>query len=263
MLNLLKHRHFISYFSTLLVYLFIIGLFFYLQERYFVSVKKMEERSTQLCLCSFQSETIASVEQVEQEEIEEVKEIEKPIVEEEPIPEEEPVVEEKPVVEPEIIKEPVPEEKPVLKEKPTPEPVVEKVVPKPIVKEVKKKPTPKAKKKISKKTAKKKQRQQKASSKKSSISAAEKNQFLANLRAKINKHKSYPRIAQKRGMQGTVKVEFTILSDGNVGNISVSGPKVFHSSARNAVESAFPLNVKSAPISLPKSINITLRYQIR
>lgn len=254
MLNLLKHRHFISYFSTLLVYLFIIGLFFYLQERYFVSTKRMEERTTQLCLCSFQSETVASVEQVEQEEIEE---IEEPIVEEEPIPEEEPVVEEKPVVEPEIIKEPVPEEKS------TPEPVVEKVVPKPIVKEVKKKPKSIAKKKISKKIAKQKQRKQKASSQRSITSAAEKNQFLANLRAKINKHKSYPRIAQKRGMQGTVKVEFTILSDGNVGNISVSGPKVFHSSARNAVESAFPLNVKSAPISLPKSINVTLRYQIR
>jgi len=220
----------------------------------------MEERTTQLCLCSFQSETVASVEQVEQEEIEE---IEEPIVEEEPIPEEEPVVEEKPVVEPEIIKEPVPEEKPEVKEKPTPEPVVEKVVPKPIVKEVKKKPKSIAKKKISKKTAKQKQRKQKASSQRSITSAAEKNQFLANLRAKINKHKSYPRIAQKRGMQGTVKVEFTILSNGNVGNISVSGPKVFHSSARNAVESAFPVNVKSAPISLPKSINVTLRYQIR
>ncbi len=257
LINLLKHRHFISYFSTLLVYLFIIGLFFYLQERYFVSTKRMEERTTQLCLCSFQSEAVVSVEQVEQEEREEVKEIEKPIVEEEPIPEEEPVVEEKPVVEPEIIKEPVPEEKS------TPEPVVEKMVPKPIVKEVKKKPKSIAKKKISKKTAKQKQRKQKASSQRSITSAAEKNQFLANLRAKINKHKSYPRIAQKRGMQGTVKVEFTILSNGNVGNISVSGPKVFHSSARNAVESAFPVNVKSAPISLPKSINVTLRYQIR
>ncbi len=251
MLNLLKHRHFISYFSTLLIYLFMISLFFYLQDRYFVSTKKIEERTTQLCLCSFQSETVASVEQVEQEEIEEVKEIEKPIVEEEP------------VVEPEIIEEPIPEEEPEVKEEPTPEPVVEKVIPKPVIKEVKKKPKPEAKKKIRKKTAKKKQRKQKASSQRSNISAAEKNQFLANLRAKINKHKSYPRIAQKRGMQGTVKVEFTILSDGNVGNISVSGPKVFHSSARNAVESAFPVNVKSAPISLPKSINITLRYQIR
>ncbi len=257
MLNMLKHRHFISYFSTSLIYLSMISLFFYMQEHYLVSTKNIEEKTTQLCLCSFQPEVVSTVEQVEQEEIEEVKEIEKPIVEEEP------VVEEKPVVEPEIVEEPITEEEPEVKEELITEPVVQKVIPKPIVKEVKKKSKPKAKKKVRKKTAKKKQRSQKASSRGSNISPAQKNQFLADIRAKINKHKSYPRIAQKRGMQGTVKVEFTILRNGNVGNISVSGPKVFHSSARNAVESAFPVNVKSAPISLPKSINITLRYQLR
>ncbi len=254
MINLLRHRHFISYFSTTLIYLLMISMFFYLQEHYLVSTQNKEERTTQLCLCSFQSEAVTSVEQVEQEEIEE---IEKPIVEEEP------EVEEKPVVEPENIKEPVPEEEPEVKEEPVPEPVVEKAIPKPIVKEVDKKPKTKVKKKVRKKTAKKKRSRQKASSRGSNISPAQKNQFLAHIRDKINKHKSYPRIAKRRGMQGTVKVEFTILSNGNVGNISVSGPKVFHSSARNAVESAFPINVKGAPISLPKSINITLLYQIR
>jgi protein TonB len=236
-----------------------ISLFFYVQNRYLVSTKKIEDKTMQLCMCSFQPEVVTSVEQMEQEEIEEVKEIEKPIVEEEP------VVEEKPVVEPEIIKEPIPEKEPEVKEEPIPEPVVQKVIPKPIVKEVKRKPKPKpkVKKKTRKKTAKKKQRRQKASSRRANISSAQKNEFLANIRAKINKHKSYPRIAKKRGMQGTVKVEFTILSNGNVGNISVSGPKVFHRSARNAVKNAFPVNVKSAPITLPKIINITLRYQIR
>ncbi len=228
-----------------------------MQERYLVSTQNTQEKTTQLCLCSFQSEAVASVEQVEQEEIE------KPIVEEEPIPEEEPVVEEKPVVEPETMKEPVREEEPEVKEEPVPETVVEKVIPKPIVKEVKKKPKSKAKKRTSKPTAKKEQRRQKASSRRANITSAQKNQFLASIRDKINKHKSYPRIAQRRGMQGTVKVRFTILSNGTVGNISVNGPKVFHSSARNAVKSAFPIDAKNAPISLPKSINITLRYQIR
>ena len=233
------------------------SLFFYAQNHYLVSTKKIEDKTMQLCLCSFQPEVVTSVQQVEQEEVEEEKEIEKPIVEEEP------VVEEKPVVEPEIIKEPTPEKEPEVKEEPIPEPVVQKVIPKPIVKEVKKKPKPKAKKKTRKKTAKKKQRRQKASSRRANISPAQKNEFLASIRAKINKHKSYPRIAKKRGMQGTIKVEFSILSNGNVGNISVSGPKVFHKSARNAVKRAFPVNVKSAPITLPKSVNITLRYQLR
>ena len=162
--------------------------------------------------------------------------------------------------------EPIEEKKPEVKEEVMPEPIVPKAPPKPVKKEVKKKPEvekkPK-KKTVKKKTVKKKQVAQKASSRKMKISAAQKNQFLASIRAKINKHKSYPRIAKKRGMQGSVDVKFTILSNGNVGNISVKGPKVFHKSARKAVKSAFPINVKNAPVALPQSINIKLLYQIR
>jgi protein TonB len=104
---------------------------------------------------------------------------------------------------------------------------------------------------------------QKASTRQAQSSPAKQNQFLANIRTKINKHKSYPRIAQKRGMQGAVNVKFTILSSGKVGNISITGPKVFHSSAQNAVRSAFPIDVKKAPISLPTTISIILQYKIR
>jgi protein TonB len=224
-------------------------MFYYLQNHTFVASKKSEEKVIQLCMSSFTPEVATPVEQQE-EQVEE---------------KEEPVVEEKPIVEPEIIKEPIPEEKLEVQEEVIPEPIIEKVVPKPIekpvVKEVKKKP--KKKKKTKKKTVKKKQPSQKASARQSKSSPSEKNLFLSKLRTKINKHKSYPRIAQKRGMQGSVKVKFTILSNGQVGNISVSGPKVFHKSARSAVKSAFPIDTKNAPISLPQSINIILRYQMR
>ena len=247
---MLKHRHFISYFSTTLIYLFGVSMFFYLQNHYFIS-SRSEEKVFQMCISCVNPEVITHIEQVEQ-----IEEIEQPIVEEE-----EPVVEEKPVVEPDIIKEPIPEEEIEVKKEVVPEPIVPKVTPKPAVEEVKKKP--KVKKKTKKKTVKENKPRQKASARKPQISPAQKNQFLADIRAKINKHKSYPRIAKKRGMQGTVNVKFTILSSGKVGNISVDGPKVFHSSARNAVQSAFPISVKNAPISLPQSINIELRYQIR
>ena len=238
---MLKHRHFISYFSTTLIYLCIAGIFFYLQQQMHVAAKKSEEKTIKMSLSAFVPEVIPPIEQ--------------------PVAKEEPVVEEKPVIEPEIIKEEVPKEEPEIKEEIIPEPIVAKVIPKPIVKEVKKKP--KVKKKTKKKTVKKKKVRKSVAERKSKSSKAEKNQFLANIRAKINKHKSYPRIAKKRRMQGNVKVKFTILPSGKVGNISVSGPKVFHNSARNAVKSAFPINVTNAPISLPESINITLRYQIR
>ena len=238
---MLKNRHFISYFSTTLIYLSIAGLFFYLEQQTLVAAKKSEEKTIQMCLSDF------------------VPEVTPPS--EEPVVEEEPLEEEPPVIEPEIIEEPLPEKEPEIKEEVIPEPIVQKITPKPVVKEVKKKP--KVKKKTKKKTVKKKRVKKSVYSRKSKSSKAEKNQFLANIRAKINKHKSYPRIAKKRRMQGSVKVKFTILASGKVGNISVRGPKVFHSSARNAVKSAFPVNAKNAPLSLPANVNLTLRYKIR
>ena len=183
--------------------------------------------------------------------------------------------------EPEVIppvQEPIPEEfvapEPLeVKD----EPVVEEVVPEPIVRKVikkvvKKKPIIKKKKVVKKKVKKKikkrvkkvsKQKKRKKAQAKKRASPAQKNRFLNQLRAKINRNKAYPRIAQRRGMQGSVKVRFTILRNGQVGNISVNGPKVFHTSAKSAVKKAFPINVKNTPISLPKTVNVTLRYQIR
>jgi protein TonB len=68
-------------------------------------------------------------------------------------------------------------------------------------------------------------------------------------------------MAQRRGMQGVVKVRFTILTNGKVGNISVSGPKVFHRSARAAVKGAFPISVKNAPFALPETITLPIHYK--
>jgi len=94
-------------------------------------------------------------------------------------------------------------------------------------------------------------------------SAAQRNRFLAMIRKRIERAKSYPRIARRRGMQGTVHVRFTILSNGHVSGITLSGPKVFHTSARKAVQSAFPVDVKHATITLPATVNLSLRYKLR
>jgi protein TonB len=175
------------------------------------------------------------------------------------------------VVEPEPAPEPEPEPEPVVKEEPViekviPEPVTPKVIPKPVVK----KPEPK-KKKPKKKVKKKKVKKRSATNRKRGMkqqgsgraSTASKHRFLAMVRQKINRNKSYPRIAKKRGMQGLVKVRFTILPGGNVGNISISGPKVFHRSARRAIKKSFPVSTKNIPVSLPQTVNLTLRYQLR
>ncbi|MEA2048426.1 MAG: TonB family protein [Campylobacterota bacterium] len=250
---MLKNRHFISYFSTTLIYLAIAGIVLFTEQKVRVLEKTLEEKAIPISLSSFVPEVLPVTEELK--------------IEEEPIAKEEPDTKEEPAVEPEIIKEPILAEKePESEEEPVPEPIVKKIMPKPIVQKAKKKPI--RKKTIKKKTIKKRKVQKKksgkqVSSRKSKSSKAKKNQFLANIRAKINRHKSYPRIAKKRGMQGSVKVTFTILRSGKVGHITLNGPKIFHNSARKAVKSAFPIGTKNIPISLPLKINITLRYQIR
>jgi protein TonB len=185
-----------------------------------------------------------------------------PIVEPQP----EPIVEPEPIIIPEPIPEPI-VEKTVIK----PLPIVEKPKPKKIEKKVVKKKKVKKKKVtkkrvVKKRAVKKKTKTSKASSRRatsSRVDANKKSQFLSKIRAKINRAKSYPRVAQRRGMQGVVKVRFTILKNGRVGHISVKGPKVFHSSAKSAVKKAFPINTKNAPLSLPTSVNLSLRYQLK
>ena len=244
-------RHFTAYAITTVVYLLVVAFVYYIQSEHFVSSEKPKESVMKMSLSQFVPEVVVPPEPI-------VKETEEPVVEEAV---KEPEVEPKPVVEKEVVQE-------VL-----PKPIVEKVTPKVVEKPVKKKPIPKKveKKKIKKKikkTKKKKRKHKKTSQKHASkqqhhSTKAEKNKFWNALRRKIDKHKFYPRIAKKRGMEGVVKVKFTVLANGHVGNILVDGPKVFHHSAKNAVKSAFPLNVKNIPIALPASINITLRYLMR
>lgn len=249
---MLKNRHFISYFITTLVYVSVVALIFYVQSHILVSAKASEEKTLNMALSEFVPEVLPPVEKVE-----------------EPV-KIKPVIEEEPIVEPEAVEEPN------IEEELMPEPIVEKVTALPVVKKVKKKPGIKkktkkkkitkkkvTKKRVKKKKVKKKQKSQKPAARKSKASKAAKNQFLAKIRATINKHKSYPKIAKRRRIQGSIKAKFTILSSGKVGNISLFGPKIFHASARKAVKSAFPVNAKKAPISLPQTINLTLRYQLR
>ena len=239
-----KNRLFISYVATALVYLLVAALFFYLQQRVFVAKEVVKEQVLCLSLQTFVPEVI-------------------PEQQAEP---------QKPVTKPEPIQEPQTQEEPVLQEEPevqkevVPEPTVITPKPKPIVKQVKKKSV--TKKKPNKPTTPNKVAtpnpiKQQPASRQSKSSAAEQNQFLAAVREKINQHKSYPRIAKKRGMQGAVTVKFTILSSGKVAQITVSGPKIFHASAKQAVQSAFPIDAKNAPLSLPTTVSITLQYKFR
>ena len=213
--------------------------------QHFIVAQKEKDTKINLSLSQFVPEVIEQpMEEIIEEEPEPEPELE--VVEPEPIPE--PIVEEKPLPEPVVVKK--------IEKKPEPKKIVKKKI-------IKKK---KPKKVVKKRVKKRKKQARRVSSRRatsSRVNPNKKSQFLAKIRAKINRAKSYPRIAQKRGMQGTVKVRFTILKNGNVGHISISGPKVFQNSAKRAVKKAFPINTKNAPLSLPTSVNLSLRYQLR
>ncbi len=238
-------RHFIAYMITAVAYLFIVLFVYYAQSHYIVSSKKPKESVIKMSLSEFVPEVVTPPEPM-------IAKVEEP-VEEKPV--EEPEIEPEPVIEKEVLKETVPE--------PAVEKVTPKVVKKPAKKKLIKKKVQKNRKTKKKKTKKKKTSQRQVSKQQNHSSQVERNKFWNALRKKIDQHKFYPRIAKRRGMEGVAKVTFTILANGNVGSITVKGPKVFHNSAKNAVKNAFPISVKKAPIALPTSINITLHYQIR
>ena len=233
-----NHRYKVSFSITTLIYVSLFLAYLYMVSQHFIVSQKEKDQVINLSLSQFVPEVIEQPPEP----------IEEPIVEE--------IIEPEPEPEPEI-EEPEPEPEPVVIEKPVVKPIPEL---KPVIKKVKKKKTKKVVKKKKKRKVKKRSSRRATSSR---VNPNKKSQFLARIRAKINRAKSYPRIAQKRGMQGTVKVRFSILKSGHVGNISVSGPKVFHNSAKRAVKKAFPLNTKNAPLRLPTTVNLSLRYRLR
>ena len=225
-----KYRNLLSFLATSFLYAMVGYVLFYLSKTTSISTEKSPLKTIAMSLNTFQPE----------------------VVEEKPQP-----LKEEPTPEPE------PEPLPV--ESPKPAPLVKKEeIKKPEVKKVKEEKPKEKPKKAAKKPPVKLQPTEKTDARKSTqiqqSTAAQKNLFLAKVRERINQHKSYPRMAKRRGMEGSVRVDFTILANGTVSDIKVSGPKAFHASAKEAVEKAFPLSVNTLPTTLPQKVSITLHY---
>jgi protein TonB len=190
-------------------------------------------------------------------------------------------IKEEPIVEPieKPIEEPIEELKPkeIIEERVVEEEIAKvepKKEPKPIVEHLPPKPTPKRKispKRKHKKIAKNKKQKRDSSKRYSSSSkntkiknhknSITKQKFLHRLRSKIDANKRYPRIAQKRGMQGSVKANFTITSSGKLSKLKVIGSRIFINSAKRAIKRSFPISTKG--VKLPMSVSLTLKYKLK
>ncbi len=85
-------------------------------------------------------------------------------------------------------------------------------------------------------------------------------EVIHTIRAAIEKAKSYPPLARKRGIEGTATTEFTINSRGYPENIRISnssGSDILDAAAKNTVLRASPFPVVSGGIEVP----ITFRLE--
>lgn len=88
--------------------------------------------------------------------------------------------------------------------------------------------------------------------------------FLAYLVERINSHKIYPKSARRRAIQGDVKMAFNVFANGNVENIRlVSGKKIFKTSAYNAIDKSFPIDIDTTLFHFPKEFTITIAYILK
>ena len=90
--------------------------------------------------------------------------------------------------------------------------------------------------------------------------------FLRNIRSQILANKTYPRIAKRRHIEGSVKVRFDITADGQVSNIRfINGKSVFQKSIRKTLHNTFPLSIPAnVKGELPLfDISVVLHFNIR
>ena len=69
---MLKNRHFISYFSTTLLYVTAIGLFLYIQQQTKISTERSQEKVMQVLLSDFMPEILPVEETPVEKEVEEL-----------------------------------------------------------------------------------------------------------------------------------------------------------------------------------------------
>lgn len=210
-----------------------------------------------ISLNMFQSEPQEVVEEIIEEVVEEViEEVEEVIEEivEEPISEPEPQPKPEPIKKPEPKKQPVkkpvekPIEKPVEQPKPAPQPEAAPAETAPSTEEIIRKPEFEAK----------------------QIANAE-DIYLSELSAALAKHaqSTYPRMAQRRRIQGQVLIEFTILKTGEIIDIRLlqsSGNKMLDDASLSIFSQKMLNKFKPFPPEISRSSwqqKVPIEYQVR
>jgi len=180
-------------------------------------------------------------------------------------------------------------QKKIVKKEPQPKKIEERIVKKinpkkishkKIVKKIEPKKKPKTKKIVKKLVEKKIQKpiqqivanqikQQKSPTKKETIQTDTKqlvinqNKYYTKIKQTIDKNKSYPKIAVRRGIQGEVKIQFIISKNGELLSYKIlDGKKIFLKSISKAIENSFPLSPPKDIFTSNLDLKLTLSYRL-
>ncbi len=164
-----------------------------------------------------------------------------------------------------IVKKP----KPIKKKIEKPKKIVKKIEPqkKIVKKEVKPEPKKVEEQKVVQNIVQQKPTAAKALKKDKTVDAKtiEKMQlnYFATVSEIINKNKSYPRRAVLRHMQDDVKVQFMISPMGELISFDIlEGLKIFHKSARLAIEKSFPIQPPRGILKTNTKVSLILSYRL-
>jgi protein TonB len=87
--------------------------------------------------------------------------------------------------------------------------------------------------------------------------------YYSKIRENIQKHKKYPKLALRRGIQSNVKVHFKVSALGKLISYEIiEGKKIFYKSVKNSIENSFPINIEKGVFHKDIDFDITLRYTI-
>jgi periplasmic protein TonB len=91
----------------------------------------------------------------------------------------------------------------------------------------------------------------------------QKKEYYSKIKQIINEHKSYPRIAVKRGIEGLIKIKFTLSNTGELLSYHIiEGKNIFKKSLIKAIQQSFPLLPPPNIFTSDIDISLTLEYKL-
>jgi len=87
--------------------------------------------------------------------------------------------------------------------------------------------------------------------------------YYSQIKERINTNKSYPKMAIKRGIEGVVKVQFTISKNGELLSFHIiEGKRIFKKSISEAVKNSFPLTPPKNLLTKNTSLSLMINYRL-